>query len=293
MSTNHTTQADQGKTTVEKIYDWIDSHLEKILWISFTFFCLLLFWVLYSFFSCSPATCIACEFKSWLDFSINFVGILGGGLISVMGALFHHGKTVKDTNTKDVLNTIPREVLSKQYKKILEEIKKINSKEASSVQSKQHFDARSDVCIEALQEDKALANKIISCLKERDIVCLPPIGHPDSRIYVQEVLEERVKSSVATFMICNSTESVTWVRNRLTLYHKLTEERLFPCFPNILIGHNNIDFSRDFELYKNLGVEFISYNLEVSECEQLESLINDVVKILHMCNDGDALNVKS
>jgi len=274
------------KSHLEKIYTWIDKHLEMILWLSFAIFCLLLIWIVLEFFLCFSPDSSKCEFKSWLNFLTSVVGVLGGGFLSVMGALFHHGITIRDANTKKYIENLFRDKVSEQCENVLNSLDQLKTSHSSSDVTPENTSVTQhdyDVCVDSPAESSC-SERVVNCLKKSGIKIIPHIEEND--IDLSSLLEKRVKLKPVVILILGiEQEFVNWIVNIVKYYIKIKNKDGFSCFPRILISHNNLSFNEDFlEICKEHKVilELKEYDFgdlcEGGECKH--QLIRDIKEII-------------
>ncbi len=275
---------------LNSFYRWIEKHLELILWMSFFSFCLLLTWMIYDFSQCNfvsnECEFKGCEFKSRLNFSINFVGVMGAGLISIMGALFYHGKTAIDNQTN---NLVKDKELEKKLKTIIMHLSNanMNPHKLTEDNSEDH-----DVCIDidVGSSKDHWTTEIAYCFHKYKIDDADPSF--DTMKLGLAAFKQRFKSSRVTVIICSKKDVMVWAKTRLDKYIQVIidgkKEKSLSRFPRILFGYDNqLDLNEYINEKRNkysIGkamLEFKKYDFTTTHnvCEhQLVKDVEDLIK---------------
>lgn len=261
-----------GKVFFDKL-NWvrnqIDNHLEIILWVFLVPFLAMIGWIIYNYATCYPPC--NCKYNDLFDLSMAITSVLGGGLISAMGALYERFKTnIGDKINKDDVLRVKLFRQNEQILKFLDELRKERLPQTSSEESIEFTDT-SDIFVDAYVGDSKLADKIVICLESNSLSCLAPIPFQGGKIDILAALRDRIKSCKHVVVVCGNTDYGAWVDTRLKLYDKLKQE--LSIFPKIFVFHTD---DVQFDQERN-PVKFINCpkDQEVIQCNQLVSLIKE------------------
>ncbi len=228
---------------ISESYKWIKKCLElTLLWGALCFFVYLLLWMAYDFFLCNPSL-NECEFKSWLNFLISVVGVLGAGFISAIVLLFYQLPGEIDARTKKFIDdsNLNRNlsIIKNYLRKIKEEIKKNHSSDSNISTTKEPNKLKfCGVFIDSPQGDD-WAETIIDCLYDLNYM-IDYTPSCDLQEAGPDAIKHVLKFNHVVVIICTDDTTAIY-KERLKHYIneiKNDKKQSFSHFLGILFGYD-------------------------------------------------------